>query len=177
MVALVVALMTGLVRWPWAWLPMGLLFVVVPSQIAWQLTPAGQRARLPVALAMLAGLAVGLVATAVAPLSVAELRKIERRFVLPDTWKQTAERATGGPLCLDQCPTVTWEWEVPSPAPAVVPDAVAVLRSEGFRVVVSSTDGRTATLDATSGRVRVGGAVAADAGEDTTTVRFSLTTR
>lgn len=175
MFAVIVALVTGMPRWRWAWVPMGVLFVVVPSQLAWQLTPAGRRARVPVVLAMLAGLAAGLVATAVAPLSSDELRAVEHRFVLPDTWTQTDEDATGGALCLERCPTVTWEWQVDARPSEAAADAVAVLRSAGFRVVVSErADGLRLAAD--SGRVQADAVVTGGTDRSTATVRLSLTT-
>ena len=173
-----VSLVTGVARWSLAWLAMGVLFLVVPSQMAWQLTPDGARRRVPVGLALGAGLALGLATFAITPLSTAELRAVEDRLIVPDSWRRIGSSTAGGNLCLDGCPTVTARWlAARGPGPAAV-EAVAVFRGAGFRVVVTE-DGPRTMIRATSGRVEATATVAAaeDASGRRTEVQIALTSR
>lgn len=175
--ALVVSLLTGLARTGWAWLGMGLLFLVVPSQLAWQLSHRRGRVRVPVALSLVVGLLAAALAASVTPLSTADLERVERRFVLPDSWALDGQQRSGRPLCLDTCPTVQWRWSTDDAPSVAAVDAVAVLRSAGFRVVVRE-DGSAAAIDARSGRVELDGRVApAPDRPATSVVTFTLTSR
>lgn len=175
--ALAIALITGVARAGWGWVVMGILFLVLPSQLAWQLVHRHGRVRIPVALALVAGLVVAFIAAAVTPLSTAELERVGDRFVVPVTWELERQTTSGEPLCLDACPTVEWEWSTDDKASVVAVEAVAILRSAGFRVVVRE-DAAAAAIDATSGRVDVDGRVEPTSSEvDGSRVRFTLTSR
>lgn len=175
--ALAVALATGLPRARWGWIGMGVLFLVVPSQVAWQLAHRHGRVRWAVIASLLVGTAVAAVATAVVPLSTTELERVGDRFVAPVTWVLDGRATSGQPLCIDACPTVAWRWSTDDRAAVAAVEAVAVLRSAGFRVVVRE-DAGSAVIEATNGRVEADARVSPRRADPTaSTVRITLTTR
>lgn len=169
------ALVSGLARLPWSWVLLGVVFLLVPSQLAWHLTSRGRRVAPVVALALLAGAAAQLVVVAVTPLAPSELRRVAAAFVLPDAWSLVDDDVSGQPLCLERCPTVERTWTSADRASVAAVEAVAILRSEGFRVEVSEEAG-TAVILATSGRVEVRARVT-PRGAEASEIRFTLTSR
>lgn len=177
MVAVIIALAAGMARWGAAWLALGLLFLVGPSQLAWQLARPGRRL-VPVGLALAAGTALGFLTWWVTPLSVGELRQVSRRLVAPDPWDEQPPRTAGDRLCLDRCPTIERRWTVQAGPAAAAVDAVALLRGAGLRVVAVD-GGDRALLEGRSGQVEVDVVVAPAPSPGTaarSVVRLSLTT-
>ena len=143
----VIAALTAAGARPWGWVLVGLLFAVVPSQLAWSL--AG---RAPAAVTVAVGAVLAVTVVALTPLPAGRLDAVVDDFVLPAAWHRVVRAEEGGPFCRPACPSVVHRFAVAVEPSAALRTLVDAMRAHGFEVRVTPRPAET-LVRGRSGRV------------------------